>query len=101
MPDKQRLIAGAMSGTSADGVEIAITRITGHALEMHAQLLAHYHDDYRPQLKQQIFTLRCEGKVALAELARVGREISLAYATAVNDAIKSANLESHDISDRK
>jgi len=97
MPAEQRLIAGAMSGTSADGVDVAITRITGRGLAMQARLIVHHHADYRPELKQAIFALRSEGKVGLSELARLGREISLSYAGAVKEALNLAQLESKDI----
>jgi anhydro-N-acetylmuramic acid kinase len=89
-----RLIAGAMSGTSADGVDVAIVRIDGHGLAMSAKLICHHHRPYEPALKQAIFALRESGQVALADLARIGREISLAYAAAVNDAFEISNLKS-------
>jgi anhydro-N-acetylmuramic acid kinase len=89
-----RLIAGAMSGTSADGVDVAIVRIDGHGLAMSAKLICHHHRPYEPALKQAIFALRESGQVALADLARIGREISLTYAAAVNEAFEIANLKS-------
>src|SRR4051794_30687975 len=97
MPEHSRLIAGAMSGTSADGVDVAIVRIKGSGLNMSIDLLRHQHRPYDASLKRAIFALRGEGKVSLAELARVGREISLAYAVCVNEALHLANLKSSDL----
>ncbi len=97
MPEHSRLIAGAMSGTSADGVDVAIVRIEGSGLNMSIDLLRHQHQAYDASLKRAIFALRGEGKVSLAELARVGREISLAYAACVNEALHQANLNASDL----
>jgi anhydro-N-acetylmuramic acid kinase len=75
-----------MSGTSADGVDVAIVRVSGRAQSMKAELLRHHHTPYDPALRARIFSLR-EGKPApLAELASLGRDISLCYATAVKAA---------------
>jgi anhydro-N-acetylmuramic acid kinase len=93
----RRLIAGAMSGTSADGIDVAIVEITGSGLGMSAKLIRHHARPYDAALKQAIFALRGTGQVSLAELARVGREISLAYATCVNEALSIANLKSDDL----
>jgi anhydro-N-acetylmuramic acid kinase len=95
--DRPRLIAGAMSGTSADGIDVAIVAITGTGLGMSAKLIRHHARPYDASLKQAIFALRGSGQVSLAELARVGREISLAYAACVNEARLVANLKSADL----
>src|ERR1051325_1157909 len=97
MPHPPRLIAGAMSGTSADGVDVAIVRIDGTGLNMTADLVLHRHQPYDPPLKQAIFALRSEGKTSLATLARIGRKISLVYAASVNQALAAAKLKPSDL----
>ncbi len=93
-----RLIAGAMSGTSADGVDVALVRIDGHATGMTARLLLHHHVAFDPDLQSAIFRMREAGSVELAVLARVGRDLSLTYARAVNEALNSAGLDARDLS---
>ena len=79
MTESTRLLAGAMSGTSADGVDVAITRVDGRGLGMGAQLIRHHHRPYDAGLRQRIFALRGWGLISLADLARLARDISLAY----------------------
>src|SRR5687768_16539650 len=52
---RQRLLAGAMSGTSADGVDVAIVRVAGRGAGMSASLVRHHHVPYNPELRQAIF----------------------------------------------
>ncbi len=88
-----------MSGTSADGVDIAITKIAGRGLDMSAQLVQHHHRPYPTELRKQIFAFR-GGEVrdnVLAKLAKMGREISLTYATAVNEALATANMNAKQL----
>ncbi len=95
----ERIIAGAMSGTSADGVDVAITRITGSGLDMSAQLIRHHHRPYPTELRREIFAFR-RGEVrdnVLARLARMGREISLTYAAAVNEALAAASMSADQL----
>ncbi len=96
MPES-RIIAGAMSGTSADGVDIALVRIEGRGLDMSARLLAHHHVNYSSELRAAIFTCRNAGEIKLSDLAAMARQISLAYAQAVNETLHSAALTSADI----
>ena len=97
--NSSRIIVGTMSGTSADGVDAAVTRVTGRALDMRAQLLLHRHRAYEPEIRGEIFAFR-NGSVrddVLGRLARLGRKISLATAAAINDALLAAKLAPDDV----
>lgn len=88
----KRLIAGAMSGTSADGVDIALVEIEGSGLEMHASLLHHHHRPYTPDLVERIMGMRMRQVAPLRELADVARTVSITYAVAVNEALMAKSL---------
>lgn len=92
-----RIIAGAMSGTSADGVDVAIVAISGRGLEMSAKLLHHESLPYDADLRKLIFSIRSQGSADLGNLAKLGRDISLAYANAVNTALSRSNLAAADL----
>ena len=92
-----RIIAGAMSGTSADGVDVAVVRVDGRGLEMSVRLLGHHHADYPPELRAAVFACRNSGQIALSELAALGRGVSLTYAGAVTAAVASAGLTPADV----
>ena len=74
-----------MSGTSADGVDVALVRTTGAGLQRSASLVRHHHLAYAPDLKARLFRARSADAVALRELAELGRELSLVHARAVNE----------------
>jgi anhydro-N-acetylmuramic acid kinase len=97
MPHTPRLIAGAMSGTSADGVDVAVVHVTGAGPDMSARLIHHHARPYPRALKSQIFTLRSSGVTPLNDLARLARSISLEYAQAVNDCLTAAGLRPDDL----
>jgi anhydro-N-acetylmuramic acid kinase len=98
MAEESRLIAGAMSGTSADGVDVAVVRVGGQGpTDMSASLIRHHHRPYDAALRRAIFALRGGGQVALSELSRVGREISLVYAACVNEALVAAGVQARDV----
>jgi anhydro-N-acetylmuramic acid kinase len=98
MAETGRVIAGAMSGTSADGVDVALVSITGRRLEMRAKLLAHRHRPFPPALREEICRIRMGLPVPIRELARCGRAISLCYAAAVNEALVNSGINSEELS---
>src|SRR3954463_14680 len=91
------LLAGVMSGTSADGVDAAIVRVDFDA-EPAATLLAHRHVTYPDELRAEIFRLRASGAtVTLAALARLARGIALAYADATRAACGAAGVTTTEL----
>src|SRR5688500_9490806 len=97
-----RFIAGAMSGSSADGVDVAVVRVDGRGFDMAAKLLVHHHRPYNEKLREQIFAFRggSGGGVSqdtLRALAEMGREISLTYAAAVNEVLAAAHMEAKNL----
>jgi anhydro-N-acetylmuramic acid kinase len=92
-----RLIAGAMSGTSADGVDVAIVEIDGSGLDMTARLVQHHHRPYPVDLRKTIFSIRDRGAVELAVLAQAGHDISQSYASATLDAMRLAKISADDL----
>ena len=62
-----RIIAGAMSGTSADGVDVALTRIAARGTSMTAQLLHHHHHPYDAATRNEIFAFRGGDSAAIKD----------------------------------
>ncbi len=93
-----RILLGAMSGTSADGVDVAVVRVTGRGLGLRAQLIHHHHRPYDPMTRGALFELREAGRVSLENLNRVGREITLTYAAACNEALFASRTPVHHVS---
>lgn len=92
-----RLIAGAMSGTSADGIDVAIVAIEGRGNAMSARLVHHVHRPYAVELRQTLLGMRAVGRIELRTLAHCGREIALAYAALIRDALAEAKLGASDL----
>lgn len=93
----ERLFAGAMSGTSADGVDVVIVGLTGSGVEVQVRLLRHHQLPYTQELRRRIFSLRHSGVSTLEDLAQIGREISIAYAHAVVEALAAVHLRGSDL----
>ena len=88
----ERLIAGAMSGTSADGVDVAIVGIDGRGLGMTVTLVQHHYEPYVRELRERILSIRHTGASDLGVLAGCARAISFTYASAVFGAMEAAHL---------
>ena len=81
-------VAGIMSGTSADGVDVALVRITPGATVPRIKLLAHHGVAYPAALRKAVLAAMNAPRTSTAELARLNWRLGIAYAEAVRAALQ-------------
>lgn len=89
---KALTVAGVMSGTSADGVDVAAVRIEGSATRPRLTLLAHEHIAFPAALRRAVLAAMNASSTSTAELARLNWRLGLAYAEAVKKTAESRSL---------
>lgn len=85
---RSMLIAGVMSGTSADGVDVALTRISHGSGRTDIKLLVHHAMPYPAALRKTVLAAMNAAQISTAELARLNWRLGIAYAEAVQAAVK-------------
>jgi anhydro-N-acetylmuramic acid kinase len=84
-------VAGIMSGTSADGIDVAFTRITPHPDDREApalKLLGHAGFPFPPALRRAVLAAMNADAITTAELARLNWRLGQAYAEALEAALE-------------
>jgi anhydro-N-acetylmuramic acid kinase len=91
------IVAGVMSGTSADGVDVAFLRLRGLGSYLHLELLGYHHMDYPKSLRQAVLAAMNAGKTSVAELSRLNFRLGEFYAEAVRLAQKKTRAPMLDL----
>jgi anhydro-N-acetylmuramic acid kinase len=77
-----------MSGTSADGVDVAVVSIQGRGSYLSFNLLAHVYTEYPRPIRQAVLAAMNASQISVAELARLNFRLGEFYAEAVSRAQK-------------
>lgn len=85
-------VAGIMSGTSADGIDVAVVRITPGKSKPKVTLLAHEAFPFAAELRRKILAAMNASAISTAELARLNWRLGLAYADAAAATAKKHKL---------
>ena len=86
------IVAGVMSGTSADGVDVALVRIRAQGDDgAQVKLLAHEAYPFPRALRQAVLEAMNARAIATAELARLSWRLGIAYAEAVDETMAAHN----------
>lgn len=90
--DDKKIYVGVMSGTSADGIDVAAIELTGEPTHPECKLLAFENFSYTEETKAEVFDLFDTSKATADKIARMNFRLGTLYGNAVN-----ALLEKHGI----
>lgn len=90
MRAQRMTVAGVMSGTSADGIDVAVVEIAPGRPQPKLTLLAHEGFTFPAALRRVVLAAMNADAISTAELARLNWRLGLAYAEAV-----TATVERH------
>lgn len=91
MPNRARYLVGLMSGTSADGIDAVVARISGSGRTLRAQIIAHHHQGFSPTLRAQVVKVGLHGHVA--EICELNFALGERFAVAALAVIRKAGLK--------
>ncbi|MGA2369075.1 MAG: anhydro-N-acetylmuramic acid kinase [Candidatus Korobacteraceae bacterium] len=87
------IVAGVMSGTSADGINVALVRVQGRGFRSRLELLAHYQFPYPSEVRRAVLAAMNARSANVADLARLNFLLGDLYADAVRTAQRRARLQ--------
>jgi anhydro-N-acetylmuramic acid kinase len=82
------IVAGVMSGTSADGIDVALVRILGRGPTLRLRLLGYEHFGYPKAVRETILAAMNADSARVPDLARLNVVLGELYAEAVNATTK-------------
>lgn len=87
VPARSMLVAGVMSGTSADGIDVALVRIAAGAEAglPRLKLLGHVSFPYPAKVREAVLAAMDAGSIATEELARLHWRLGELYGDAVHE----------------
>ncbi|HEY6271793.1 MAG TPA: anhydro-N-acetylmuramic acid kinase [Terriglobales bacterium] len=91
------IVAGVMSGTSADGIDVAIVEILGHGEHSRFDLLGHEHFVYPRMVQQLVLASMNAERASVANLSRLSFLLAELYAEAVAKAARTASKGKLDL----
>src|SRR5882757_7426091 len=86
---KSMMVAGVMSGTSADGVDVALCRISPASAKggtPRVKLLGHVGVEYPKDVRAAVLNAMDADAISVADLARLNWRLGVVYADAVEEA---------------
>lgn len=91
--DKPTYYIGMMSGTSLDGIDVALVKSTGNAFS----LLETHFSPYPGALKATLLTLHTPSNNELEVAQVTANEVTKLYASAVDALLRKANINAQDV----
>lgn len=97
-PTMNRAFIGLMSGTSLDGVDGVLVRLSEGEAPLSVDILAHAHRPFPPELRQVLLQLNAPGPDELHHAALAGNALARLYAEVTRSVLEQAHLAPGDVS---
>src|SRR5437764_1417057 len=94
---RSAIVAGVMSGTSADGIDVALARIAFNKSGLRFRLLAHRGFPYPQQVRRKILQLMNASAARVADLARLNFLLGELYAEAIRKTMRNSGIRRIDL----
>lgn len=94
---KEKLIIGLMSGTSLDGLDIALCQFLGNGENTEVKLLHFETLPYQIEFKEDIKKIFSKKLIDLELLCLLNEKIGLVHAELINSSLKKWNVKNEDI----
>jgi anhydro-N-acetylmuramic acid kinase len=88
MNSKPLLVLGMMSGTSADGIDVALARISGAPPYLQAKLLGHISAKFPAALRKEILRVAEQDPITAGELSQLNFRLGKVFADAALSACR-------------
>jgi anhydro-N-acetylmuramic acid kinase len=92
------LVLGVMSGTSADGIDVALARISGAPPHIHARLLRHTSIEFPAPIRKEILHIAEQKETTAGDLTRLHFRLGEIYAHAALAACRRFKIPPRGIS---
>ncbi len=93
----EKFVIGLMSGTSFDGLDIALCKIKGNGTDTKIELINFETIAYEPDFKEELKSVFAKRDVDLERICVLNEWLGLKYASTINDCLKKWNIKNNDV----
>ena len=81
---KKKIIVGLMSGTSFDGLDVALCKIKGSGMETEIKVVEFETAAYQPEFKEELKTIFSRRDADLEKVCLLNEWVAIQHATMIN-----------------
>lgn len=93
----EKLIIGLMSGTSFDGLDVALCKIKGSGMETQVELLNFETASYQPDFKEELKSIFSRHDADLEKVCLLNAWVAIQHAAIINSCLQKWNYSKDDI----